>query len=246
MRRLPVIALLTTQLMLSTAYAEGQVGSAAAVRNDVRGTIAGQMSTGSPVHQKETVTAGADSSAQLLFSDKSSLTLGPGSRVTIDKFVYDPSRGTGDSAMRLAKGALRFVSGSQTPEKYSVRTPLATMGVRGSVAETYVSPLGYEFFVLIEGAIEVCSRAGCKSVTTPGQYVVVFPDGTLSNPAPWPGPMLDLTASVAYLEVYFSHLVRDDIDVLPRYRNLNDANRATDFSHRCFGEGCGSNSGSSN
>ena len=240
MRSLPVIALLTAKLLASTSAAHADaVGSAAAVRNDVRGTIAGQMSTGSPVQQNETVTAGADSSAQLLFRDKSNLTLGPGSRVTIDKFVYDPSKNSGESALRLAKGALRFVSGSQTPEKYSVRTPLATMGVRGSVAETFVSELGYEFFVLIEGAIEVCARSGCKQITTPGQYIVVFPDGTVAPPAPWPGPMLDLTASVAFLEVYFSQIVSGDRDVLPRYRHLDDANKAKDFGPYCFGEGCG-------
>ena len=133
MRSLPVIALLTAKLLASTSPVHAEaVGSAAAVRNDVRGTVAGPMRTGSPVQQNETVSAGADLSAQLLFRDKSNLTLGPGSRVTIDKFVYDPSKNTGESALRLAKGALRFVSGSQTPEKYSVRTPLATMGVRGS------------------------------------------------------------------------------------------------------------------
>lgn len=241
MRRLSVIGLLTAQLMLSSSvvHAEGQVGSAAAVRNDVRGSVAGKMNTGSAVFQNETVSAGADSSAQLLFRDKSSLTLGPSSRVTIDKFVYDPNRGTGESALRLAKGALRFVSGSQTPEKYSVRTPLATMGVRGSVAETFVSELGYEFFVLIEGEIEVCARSGCKSITKPGEYIVVFPDGAVAPPARWPGPMLDLTASVAFLEVYFSQIVSGDRDVLPRYRHLDDANKAKDFSHHCFGEGCG-------
>jgi hypothetical protein len=241
MRRLQIVALLTARLMLSAslAHAEGQVGSAAAVRNDVKGSVAGQLNTGSPVYQDETVTAGADSSAQLLFRDKSSLTLGPSSRVRIDKFVYDPNKNTGESALRLAKGALRFVSGSQKPEKYSVSTPLATMGVRGSVAETYVSPLGYEFFVLIEGEIEVCARSGCKSITMPGQYIVVFPDGTVAPPAPWPGPMLDLTASVAFIEVYFSQIVSGERDVLPHYRNLGDANKAKDFSHHCFGEGCG-------
>ncbi len=231
MRRLLVIATLAAglQALPLGAQAEAQVGSAAAVRNDVRGTVAGQMRTGSPVQQNETVSAGADSSAQLLFRDKSSVTLGPNSRVTIDKFVYDPSRGTGQEALRLAKGALRFVSGSQTPENYKVKTPLATMGVRGSVAETFVSDLGYEFFLLIEGAIEVCVPSGCQQITTPGQYVVVFPDGRIAAPAPWPGPMLDLTASVAFLETYFSQIVRGDHDVLPRYRDLNDARKPGEF-----------------
>jgi hypothetical protein len=232
------LALLPIALASTTAAHADAVGSAAAVKNDVRGTVAGPMSTGSPVHQNETVTSGAESSAQLLFRDKSSLTLGPSSRVTIDKFVYDPNRGTGAEAVRLAKGALRFVSGSQTPENYSVRTPLATMGVRGTVAETFVSDLGYEFFVLIEGEINVCVRSACQRVTQPGQFVVVSPDGKIAPPAPWPGPMLDLTASVAFVETYFSQIVRGDHDVLPRFRELNEAIKSRDFTHECFGEGC--------
>src|SRR5262249_44739459 len=159
-------------------------------------------------------------SAQLLFRDKTSLTLGPTSRVTIDKFVYDPGRGTGVAAMKLIKGALRFVSGSQTPEQYTVRTPLASMGVRGSVAEVYVSNLGFEVFLLIEGAIEVCAGHNCRKVTTPGDYVLVAPDRTITPPAAWPGPMLDLTASSDFVQTYFSTLV--ERDVLPRFRDLND------------------------
>jgi hypothetical protein len=196
------------------------------------------MNTGSPVHQSETVSAGTDSSAQLLFRDKTSLTLGPNSRVTIDKFVYDPGGGRGAAAVKLLKGALRFVSGSQTPEQYTINTPLASMGVRGSVAETFVTELGHEFLLLIEGAIEVCAGHECRQITTPGQYVVVSPDGAISPPSPWPGPMLDLTASVAALETHFSNLVRRDYDVLPRFRDLNDAIKPGDFTQGCFGEGC--------
>ena len=240
MRRLSITALLAFRLLAlpPAAQAATEVGSAAAVRNDVRGTVVGPMSTGSPVHQSETVSAGVDSSAQLLFRDKTSLTLGPTSQVTIDKFVYDPSRGTGEAAVNLVKGALRFVSGSQSPENYTVRTPLASMGVRGSVAETYVSELGYEFFLLIEGGIEVCVARDCRQLTTPGQYVIVSPDRRISPPTPWPGPMLDLTNSVAFLETYFSSLLERGNDVLPRYRDLNDALKSGDFTLRCFGEGC--------
>ncbi len=241
MRGLPIVAALVMPLLGLTSPAQGaeQVGSAAAVKNDIRGTLAGQMHTGSAVHQNETVSSGADSSAQLLFRDRSSLTLGPSSQVKIDSFVYDPNRGTGGAALNLAKGALRFVSGSKSSgENTSVKTPLATMGVRGTVAELYVSDFGYEFFLLIEGQIDVCVPAGCQTITTPGEYIVVAPDGTLSPPAPWPGPMLDLTASVAFLETYFSHIVRGDDDVLPRFRTLNEAIRTQEFTAPDFSTGC--------
>jgi hypothetical protein len=229
--RLSISVLLAIPLLALplAAQAVNEVGRASVVRNDVKGTIAGQMSSGSPVHQSETVSAGVESSAQLLFRDETSLTLGPQSQVTIDTFVYDPSRGAGKAAVRLLKGALRFVSGSQSPEDYTVRTPLASMGLRGSVAETFVSGLGYEFFLLIEGGLEVCAAANCRSLTQPGQYVMVSPDGSISPPTAWPGPMLDLTASVDFLQTYFSTPLERGNDVLPRYRDLNDAIRSGDF-----------------
>jgi len=233
MRHMLVASLLVILPMAlpSAAQAATAVGSAAAVRNDVRGSVIGRMSTGSPVHQKETVSAGAGSSAQLLFRDKTSLTLGPNSRVTIDRFVYDPRRGTGEAAVNLIKGGLRFISGSQKPEKYSVRTPLATMGARGSVAEIFVSDLGYEFFVLIEGAINVCVVQKCRLLTTPGQYVRVSPDGAISPPAPWAGPTLNLTNSVAYLQTYFSTIVAPGSN----YGSFNDA-----LGTGCIGNNCAS------
>ena len=220
-----------------SAQAGPEIGSAAAVRNDVRGSIAGQMNNGSPVHQDETVSTGADSSTQLLFLDKTSLTIGPTSQVKIDKFVYNPNTGTAGTTVNLVKGALRVVTGSKHPD-LTVQTPLAYVGVRGSVGELYVSDLGFEIFVLIEGSMEVCVAAGnCQFLSNPGQFIMITPDGTMFPPAPWPGPMLDLTASVAFLETYFSSIIHE-YDLLPQYRDLNDALKAGTFTPFCFGEGC--------
>ncbi|HKZ97725.1 MAG TPA: hypothetical protein VJ045_12175, partial [Hyphomicrobiaceae bacterium] len=93
-------------------------------------------------------------------------------------------------------------------------------------------------FLLIEGGIEVCAARECRLLTTPGQYVVVSPDGTISQTAAWSGPMLDLTASVDCLQTYFSSLLERGNDVLPRYRDLNDATESQGFTPPCVSEGC--------
>jgi FecR protein len=241
MQRLSIYLLVAFPLLVSplAAQAASAVGNAAAVRNDVRGSIAGQLSTGSPVYQSETVSTGADSTTQLLFLDKTSLTVGPTSQIRIDKFVYDPNRGAKGTTVSLAKGALRVVTGSKNPEDFTVQTPLAYTGVRGSVGQIYVSLLRYEFFLNIEGHFRVCVRGGpCQDLDRPGYFIIVSPDGSMSPPAPWPGPMLDPTMSVAALETYFSNIIRRNYDVLPRFRDLNDALKSKDFSPSCFGEGC--------
>lgn len=223
------VALALSAVLADPVHAASPVGSAAAVRNDVRGSIGGAMRSGSPVHQSETIAAGVDSSAQLLFRDKTSLTVGPRSQVVIDSFVYNPQTGAGGAAIAVAKGALRFVTGTQPSSSYAVKTPSASIGVRGSIIEMFVSELGHEVFVLIEGGFEVCTARECRTMTIPGQYVVVMPNRTLSQPVGWTGPMLDLTASVDYLQTHLADLLERGNDPLPRYRDLDDALRARDF-----------------
>lgn len=54
-------------------------------------------------------TTGANDRAHLLFLDRSSLTVGPRARLTVDRFVYDPSTRSGALAVTVGQGVLRFV-----------------------------------------------------------------------------------------------------------------------------------------
>ena len=51
--------------------------------------------------------------------------------IRLDKFVYDPKKGSGSVAVDAAKGAFRFVTGSQKKGNYKVNTPYGTIGMRG-------------------------------------------------------------------------------------------------------------------
>ncbi len=231
MARIMRIVVLLAAVMLTgtTTSAFSQVGSAAAVRNDVRGSVAGQLRSGSPIQLNESIAAGADSSAQILFRDKTSLSVGPNSQIVIDRFVYNPQSGAGQAAINVTRGALRFVTGSQPSTHYAVRTPSASVGVRGSIIEMFVSDLGYEVFVLVEGGFEVCVARECRLLTIPGQYVLVTPNGQLSQSASWVGPMLDLNATLNYLQTHFAQQLERGHDPLPRFRDLNDARTTRDF-----------------
>ena len=72
---------------------------------------------------------------QLLFVDQTTLTIAPNSEVVLDKFVFDPDRGTGEIAISLTKGALRFIGGKISKNTDAViNTPSATIGIRGGLA----------------------------------------------------------------------------------------------------------------
>ena len=138
---LAAIVALISVLQADPAGAEPKIGVASAARNQVQGVIGGgarTLSAGSDVFSNEVVRTGDDSLAQLLFLDATSLSVGARSEVKLDRFVYNPERKTGNVVIEASRGAFRFVSGSQAPTNYTIKTPLATIGVRGTIVDGYI------------------------------------------------------------------------------------------------------------
>ncbi len=69
--------------------------------------------------------------AQIKFIDETRLVIGPNSRLTIDRFVFNPDLTARDVTMTAIKGTFRFISGKSPKGAYTLRTPTATSGVRG-------------------------------------------------------------------------------------------------------------------
>jgi hypothetical protein len=175
-------AFLLSLLVIDTATAQsGKVGVASAVKNDVQGIQGGAgraLSPGSSVFERETVRTGAESVAQLLFLDQTSLSVGPRSEVVLDQFVYDPSRNTGDVVLSATRGAFRFISGSQNPLSYKINTPAATIGVRGTIIDCAVGSLTC---AVSQGAAVIVVN-GVEHRVEAGQAITVGNDGKVTGP----------------------------------------------------------------
>ena len=115
----------------TTGNAQGIIGNANSVKTQAEGSIGGPLSDGTDVHARETVRTGSSGRADLRFIDHTNLSVGPSSSVRLDKFVYDPKKGSGSVAIDATKGAFRFVTGSQNKGDYKVKTPHGTIGMRG-------------------------------------------------------------------------------------------------------------------
>src|SRR4051794_24432504 len=79
-----------------SAQAAPKIGVASAVRNDVQRVVGsgGQpLAVGSDVFTNERIRTGDASTAQILFLDKTSLTVGARAEIALDQFVYNPSKG---------------------------------------------------------------------------------------------------------------------------------------------------------
>lgn len=172
------------------AFAQGDIGSVAAVERQVTGTYAARtvaLSSGDSVVQNEVVRTGTGSAAKIVFLDSTNLAIGASSSVTLDRFVYDGSGSARNVVFNAARGVFRFVSGGSPSRVYSVRTPVATIGVRGTIFDIKVER-SRTTAVLQEGEIRVCTSGGgqCRVLDEPGQSVVVTARGV--GPIVPPGP----------------------------------------------------------
>lgn len=164
----------------TAASAETKIGVAGAVKDDVTGTVnrvSQPLGTGHNIFLDETVSTGRTGTAQLLFLDETTLSIGPQSDVKLDRFVYDASNQSGSVVFQTSKGVLRFISGSQKPGTYQLRTPVATIGFRGTIGETG-SYNGVTYVLCEEGEVTVLLKDGTTVVLHPGDVVIVNPDGT--------------------------------------------------------------------
>jgi hypothetical protein len=162
------------------ASADVKIGVAGAVRDEVTATIGGSsgpLNTGHALVTDELVSTGQSGTAQLLFLDETSLSIGPLSDVKLDRFVYDPNRQAGSVVFETSRGVLRFISGSQAPGTYQLKTPVATIGFRGTIGETG-SYNGVTYVLCEEGEVTVRLNDGSNIVLGPGDVVIVNPDGT--------------------------------------------------------------------
>lgn len=142
-RSLALVAALPLAGAAMAAGAPQVVGIAAAVLNDVA-IASGTAAQLRPAVLRERVAladrvqTGQRSQLQLMLLDHSTFTVGANARLTIDRFVYDPARGGAFDAT-VAKGAFRFLSGRRSvPGASSIRTPIATIGIRGTAIDGVV------------------------------------------------------------------------------------------------------------
>jgi hypothetical protein len=116
------------------AFAGDRIGVAATVRNRVSGRVQAQtmpLNSGENVYDRELVKTEADSAAKIVLKDSANINVGPNSAVSLDNFVYAGEQDLSKASVNMAKGAFRFTTGSSDKKAYNVKTPTATIGVRG-------------------------------------------------------------------------------------------------------------------
>jgi len=193
MTRTTIAFLAATFALAGAADAASTVGINAAIRNQVAvRTITDQSAH--PAILKARVSLGDQvqtanaSMLQILLLDRSNFTVGSNARVTIDRFVYDPNRSASAVGATVAKGAFRFISGRSIhnmPGKTTITTPVASIGVRGTIFEGAVGPDAARI-----AAREGAAAGGKVDPATATLIVLRGPGATATEP----GGAIDVTA----------------------------------------------------
>lgn len=195
------LASLVSCMAASTAFAE-PIGAAVRIVNTVTGELDQQQRTlkaNDPVSQNEAIEVAADSLGELKLNDDTKLALGPGSRMVLDKFVYDPAPSTGTVSVNLLTGAFRFITGLSRKGNYELRTPSASITVRGTIFDIYIDAAGGTWLLLLEGSVRVCNAANqCAEVDNPCGVVHITPTGTLDGPLGWPAQTRPINFATAF------------------------------------------------
>jgi hypothetical protein len=84
-----------------------------------------------PVYSGDRISTDAIGNAQIKFRDDTKLVVGPNSTLVIDAFIFDKNDTARQVSISAIKGAFRFISGKSPKDVYTIKTPTATIGVRG-------------------------------------------------------------------------------------------------------------------
>jgi hypothetical protein len=112
-------------------YIKNTSGEAAIERNGERAPAA----AGQPLYRKDVLVTGADGTLGATLKDSSLLSLGPGSRLALETYLFEPDRKAYSFISRITSGTLQYVSGlisKLSPGSVKIETPVATLGLRGT------------------------------------------------------------------------------------------------------------------
>lgn len=186
-----------------------------------------RLAVDDPVQFRELISTAAESAAVLVLADGTELAMGENAKLRLDEFVL----GDGDAAklwMSLDFGALRFVTGDLPKPAYAVRTPRASLTVRGTIFDLAVGGDGAAYVAVRAGVVTVTTADGRSLDLPAGQSLAIDAAGTAGLPQPALAvPSAGLPAQIAAMDLTLAGQIDglggaalDDLSVLDASRDL--------------------------
>lgn len=140
------------------------------------------LKTGDDIFFMDHITTDGGGMGEFEFIDGTKLALGGGASVTIDQFVFKDKSTLQKLGLAVTSGTFRWISGGSAHSAYVLKTPMGTMGVRGTGYDVTVKN-GRTYAVLLNGNAEFCADQNCQDLQRSGDFLSA--DGqTVSAPQP--------------------------------------------------------------
>ena len=186
-----------------------------------------QVESGAQVYRGEELVTGPGSSAEVRFADDSLLSQGADSAISLDDYIYEDA---GDSAselfFKMGHGTFRMVTGKiaeTNPERFKIGSPLATIGIRGTITVHEINPDGEKHGVeeihsgkalLIQSVV----TGDVVMVSSPQSIVDMSPGGVLGVVRPMTTQEFDSFREIAPASIEQEQEINEE-------RELNDESR---------------------
>ena len=166
-------------IITSSAYAERaatiiETNGKVFIKRENKETVIVSNISSNKVFKKDIVTTGEKSSSQIKMYDNSIMSIGELAEFQIDNFVFDYDKNDGIMDVKFITGAFRLVSGKiakRGPDMMVVRTPVATIGIRGTAIVGKASRIGSENIIIL--VKDPYGRVGVITIRTSGGIVTL-------------------------------------------------------------------------
>jgi hypothetical protein len=141
-----VLCLICCRPALASDVVVGSIKSVKGTASIVRNKKSIDTKIGTTVLRGDSMKTGSGSSLAMVFKDDTLLAIGADSEISVNDFLFSPAQGKLSFVARLVKGTAACVTGiiaKLSPESVRFETPVANIGVRGTM-----------FAVKIEGSGE--------------------------------------------------------------------------------------------
>ena len=182
MRGAARLIVLVLSLTATRALALESVGYASSLRPSASQTAPGEAAHSiawkEDIYRNASLSTSDKGALEVTFKDQSKLSMGPNSELTVDQFVYSGTSSGDQQILKYGKGAFRFVSGAVPKDKVKIQTPTATIGIRGTIVRTLVTPDGTTTVGVDHGMVFITSLLnGQMMQLSAGQRVTLRPGG---------------------------------------------------------------------
>lgn len=213
-----VLAALLAGLSALPAAAQSVVGSVVSVTEGARLDRDGRTFALAPevsILSGDTIVTNATGTVQLVFRDDTRIVVGPGSQFVAADIRMRPNGQARQFTVATVGGTFRFLSGSSAKRVYDIRTPTATMGIRGTEFDFALDQSRDTTLVTYLGEVRMCG-AGQRCFAVTGSCATIRAGARGVDPRP-----VTTDAKVGLLQQQFP-FTRSQDRLDPRFRTRLD------------------------